>query len=83
MKPTMSPLEACHRLKTNTEKQRTEVSRRTKIVIGISAFILIFSLIVAVIMWFEAAQGFIPVTPSPGNVTLNPGNVEATLLSLI
>jgi len=39
--------------KTNTEKQRTEVSRRTKIVIDISAFILIFSLIVVEILWFK------------------------------
>lgn len=63
-------------LKTNTEKQRTVVLRRTKIIIGISGFILIFSLIVAVILWFRAAQG-------PISVTLSLGNVEATLLSLI
>jgi len=62
--------------KTNTEKQRTEVSRRTKIVIGISAFILIFSLIVVEILWFKTIQGL-------RSVTLSPGNVEATLSSLI
>ena len=53
---------------TDTEKQGTEVLLRTKIIIGISAFILIFTLIIIGILWFKAAQGH---------------NVEATLFSLI
>lgn len=43
--------------KTNSERQGNEVSRRTKTIIGISAFILIFSLIVVAILWFKVAQG--------------------------
>ena len=39
------------KVETDTEKQRTEVSLRTKIIVGISAFILIFTLIV--IWWFS------------------------------
>jgi hypothetical protein len=56
------------KVETGTEKQGTEVLLRTKIIIGISAFILIFTLIIIGILWFKAAQG---------------RNVEATLFSLI
>lgn len=35
---------------TDTEKQGTEVLQRTKIIIGVSAFILIFTFVV--IWWF-------------------------------
>jgi len=55
-------------VETDTEKQGTEVLQRTKIIIGISAFILIFTLIIIGILWLKATQG---------------RNVEATLFSLI
>jgi O-antigen/teichoic acid export membrane protein len=47
---------------TRTEKQRTEVSRRAKIIIGISAFILIFTFVV--IWWFSTHPPF-PVIINP------------------
>jgi uncharacterized membrane protein YvbJ len=43
----------------NTEKKRTEVLQRTKIIIGISAFILIFTLIV--IWWFSTQTNAISI----------------------
>jgi O-antigen/teichoic acid export membrane protein len=47
---------------TSTEKQRTKVSRRTKIIIGVSAFILIFTFVV--IWWFSTRPPF-PATINP------------------
>jgi dolichol kinase len=53
---------------TGAERQRTEVSQRTKIIIGISAFILIFGLIIimiaiAIAIWGDRTQS-IPLLSS-------------------
>jgi len=78
VKPTLTVLEACSppspkgraereirmglNSETNTEKQRTEVLQRKKIIICISAFGLISTLIVIGIVWFKISQGMIPAT---------------------
>lgn len=60
--------------KSSSEKKRTMVSRRSKVIISISAFILVFVFMVVLLLWFKIAQGLQAVMVSPGKV-------DATLLS--